>query len=316
MTGVRSRGFTLIEILVVIGIIALLIALILPAVQASREAARRVQCANNLKQIGIALNAYDTTVGSLPSGLNGSRFSIHAMILPYLDQVSVYNSINMAQDASEVLAAPNRTVARTALSCFLCPSDAAPVGGASGWTNYAGCHGYCYQRYGDNGLFVSPPARAMSLGKVPDGTAQTAAFSEWLLGFGGVADPVRDRRRVIFDTDDLHRPGQFDQFVQACHNIDPLTAYIHRADSKGRDWLSGQLRDSLYNHNLPINDNTCTSGGYVQEGAWTAASQHPGVANVLFADGHVRALKESISLTVWQALSTCNGGEPLPGDLF
>ena len=134
----RSRGFTLIELLVVIAIIAVLIALLLPAVQSAREAARRMQCVNNLKQIGIALHNYHDALSILPSGyIAASKFidgetdtapgwSWASMILPQLDQPPLYSSINVYLP---IQAAANTTSTQTILSAFLCPSDQIP----SGW---------------------------------------------------------------------------------------------------------------------------------------------------------------------------------------
>src|SRR5580700_8478775 len=135
---VRRRGFTLIELLVVIAIIAVLIALLLPAVQAAREAARRIQCTNNLKQLGLAINNYHTGINSFPigqswalpdvsppNGYGGSNYGAFAMMLGYMEQQVLYNAINFtfgpSQLASQYAWAVNRTVIGVKLNVLLCP---------------------------------------------------------------------------------------------------------------------------------------------------------------------------------------------------
>lgn len=112
------RGFTLIEVLVVTAVVTLLLALLLPAVQAAREAARRTQCTNNLKQIGLALNAYEAAMGVLPEGM--TNYSPHVMLLPYIEQGPLYNALNFSGFASS-MDLQNYTVRRTQVGLYLCP---------------------------------------------------------------------------------------------------------------------------------------------------------------------------------------------------
>ena len=165
------RGFTLIELLVVIAIIAVLIALLLPAVQAAREAARRSQCVNNLKQIGLAVANYESTNGVLPpTGCGGytepgyNDFSMKTRLLPYMEQSPIYNSLNQSYFAiSKVIPAIQTTAIGTTIATFLCPSDAndpnyTVAGSKTGLNSYGNNIGTCYTM---NGLQFDGPAWRM-----------------------------------------------------------------------------------------------------------------------------------------------------------
>jgi prepilin-type N-terminal cleavage/methylation domain-containing protein/prepilin-type processing-associated H-X9-DG protein len=214
----RRRGFTLIELLVVIAIIAVLIALLLPAVQAAREAARRAQCVNNLKQIGIALHNYHDVVQGLPWGSGPwgwNDWSTHVMILPYIEQTSVFNAINFANGCADGNCGGNNTSAvYNKFNAYLCPSDSDRLTTPQGHNNYVGCagsapnsfYGWNSQSRGSSGAWAgifcfvgvdcsvtpAPPCGSangqdpfwLGFRDITDGLSNTAAFSERVKGIG------------------------------------------------------------------------------------------------------------------------------------
>ncbi len=305
-------GFTLVEVLVVIAIIGILAALVVPAVQAAREAARRAQCANNLKQVGLALHNYESAHGVLPmgGGVLSDQFSFLAHLLPYLDQKPLYDGLNFGAPATNTadLSNPNDTVGTTRLSVFLCPSDFAPSQ-AGARTNYAGNMGTLYRRSGTDGAFEPSEAKPLRLAEFTDGTGGTVAVSEWLSGPYRV--DIRDARRstfgLVMDPDVLDR---FERFADKCRDLDinSVPAY-HIVNTRGRDWLEAGPLGCLYHHVLAPNGHSCTSFLTGRAGAVTAGSLHPGGVNSLFVDGHVSFVKQSIDVRAWRAIGSRNGGE-------
>jgi prepilin-type N-terminal cleavage/methylation domain-containing protein/prepilin-type processing-associated H-X9-DG protein len=213
----RTRGFTLIELLVVIAIIAVLIALLLPAVQAAREAARRSQCVNNLKQIGLGVMNYESAVGALPWGEcphnlgSNNDPSCFVMILPYLEQQNLFNACNFSRQGPSFwnnIDVFNSTVQTTKLNALLCPSDVSRIamgsrlaqGLSPANTNYqsnAGADAYsfltgtaAYAANGSTNQYSGPFASSglvIRLANIIDGTSNTVGFAEVVTGQGAYA---------------------------------------------------------------------------------------------------------------------------------
>jgi prepilin-type N-terminal cleavage/methylation domain-containing protein/prepilin-type processing-associated H-X9-DG protein len=322
------RGFTLIELLVVIAIIAVLIALLLPAVQAAREAARRVQCTNNLKQIGLALHGYVESKGVLPFGQGPeptntwNGWSSLAMLLPYVEQGGLYNSLNFdIPDGSAPGVASNTTGQASRIAGFLCPSDVDRLTGVEGHNNYTGCTG-SKPNMNDGvtlgvfgGMYGPGPyvPTTVGLADITDGTSQTAAYSERVKGIGlyndGQApDPLTPPGSVL-RIDGL--PADADGTYRICFANDPHAAgaTLSGLYSAGSFWHVGTPYGARYNHVMPPNTWSCAGDHTDQAGAHTASSRHPGIVNVLLADGSVRAIKGGVNLAVWRALATKSGGE-------
>jgi prepilin-type N-terminal cleavage/methylation domain-containing protein len=325
-----DRGFTLIETLVAIGIIGVLVALMLPAVQAAREAARRAQCANNLHQIGLALHAYEAANRTFPITYSyvydkaNTRFSyrnmtsIHARLLPYLEQRTVYDAINfeISTTAPEIMQIPlneveialntvNATASMTGISTFLCPSDGG--GFTEHGNNYRGNVGVGPNSVmaaefpdSDNGLFhqlYMPDAV-----RAPDGLSHTVAFSERLRGEGDSPE------RSVYHN--LYFAPTADNIIQSCRiSARPGTETYAFA---GKWWFYTGREQTLYIHAQPPNGIVpdCVDGGVRPAlGMVSARSDHTGGVNVLMGDASLRFVTESIDTSVWRAFGTRNGGE-------
>ncbi len=302
------RAFSLIELLVVVMVVAVLIALILPAVQMAREASRHAQCGSNLHQIGIALNSYAAAQGCWPGGGNGRGYSFHAMLLPFLDQHAAFDALNFDALSNELSPnSPNLTVAYLEVGVFLCPSGRPEKRGGLVGTSYAGSAGVTYRDGRSNGAFA--PGAVISLASFADGTSTTAAAAEWIIGPGGIT--IKDERGSVFATRvSLNGPKNFDAFTAECRDM-PVERCDLVDNDKGRNWLQGGYRYTLYNHVLTANGHSCMSDGRTPEGAYTAGSNHPRGANVLFADGHLKFIGGAVSLVAWRSIGTRNGGEPV-----
>jgi prepilin-type N-terminal cleavage/methylation domain-containing protein/prepilin-type processing-associated H-X9-DG protein len=332
----RRPGFTLIELLVVIAIIAVLIALLLPAVQSAREAARRIQCTNNLKQIGLALHNYHGAWNSFPVGFlyayqgvlpNSSpsqyRWSALAQMAPYLEQTNLFNAINfnfpIAHKPTDSGAlfwpyfAANTTAMATEVAMFVCPSDGAPPPATgTGPTSYAFCAGDGANG-GDatnaDGPFIL--GLPQSVASVTDGTSQTAAASEQSLGIAGPYSQTTPTPIPSPWTRAMARVAAAPLTDAAC-----ATAPDGWLLNKGSSWWDGNYQNTLYNHYLTPNANRPDCIVYHNPGWKAARSYHPGGVNLLFCDGHAGFIKDPVNPMTWRALSTRAGGEVVSADAF
>ncbi|HUY31972.1 MAG TPA: DUF1559 domain-containing protein [Pirellulales bacterium] len=323
-TDFAPRGFTLIELLVVIAVIGILVALLLPAVQAAREAGRRTQCLNNLKQLGIALQNYADQYKVFPAGSvsavygadptvprNFYRWSALAQMTPFMEQLAVHNLINFnlplyggPNQGYQVFPA-NVAGVSVILPGFLCPSDKGrPVtdylGVIFGPTNYAGNMGSGLNggsEYNTDGLFFMNSR--VSFAEIRDGTSTTAAFSESILGESTVGTPPDPNTIYAF-------VGGSPINVANCA---AATTY-NVSDPRGFAWANGEIRCTLYNHaytpNSPLLD--CVgydpTTQYTDTGWRTARSWHPQGVNIGFADGSGRFVSNDVNFRIWNGIST------------
>jgi prepilin-type N-terminal cleavage/methylation domain-containing protein/prepilin-type processing-associated H-X9-DG protein len=337
MTGSR-RGFTLIELLVVIAIIAVLIALLLPAVQAAREAARRTQCVNNLKQLGLAIQNYHDINGALPpTALNSSAtvtpdFALKGRVLPYIEQTAAYNALNMSYLYN---GAQNFSVRILQINAFLCPSDPNIPNGTttvSGMTGSPGYHSYPNNigtfATNNGGTYDGPTYEmnasfggTVSLASIVDGTSNTAIFSEFVRGqnnanIDGLSQIYKDT------TDSIKNAAPLLQLERDCLAVPPVSQGNALATSdqwqKGADWLNQNCaKGGGYSHIMTPNTRSCyfsdtnASKTYTMVGA---SSYHPGGINVTMLDGSVKFIKNSVSPQTWWAIATKAGGEVISAD--
>ena len=312
----KRKAFTLIELLVVIAIIAILVALLLPAVQQAREAARRSQCKNNLKQMGTALHNYlDTTNEVFPRGAYvdrglscccsnadwGKGHTVHMMLLPYIDQATLYNELDFNVRVDQ---GPNAALVSTAIKTYICPSAPGVTMQTSMFNGAVQVHPHNYPgagtlhgwggcgRHGSrtqNGIFAyrrgileengSAADGRMTMAGIMDGTSQTMAFSETAQG-----------RDTIYNG----------------------SASTTWSNYRGRGWADPYYNSTLFSIGPLSTPNSAVSqyGGY---NASNATSYHEGGVHVLFCDGAVKLIGDTIDGNTWFALGTPQSND-LPGD--
>ena len=315
----RRRGFTLIELLVVIAIIAILIALLLPAVQQAREAARRAQCKNHLKQIGLALHNYLDSNRVLPPsfvadndplgwGTGGGEWSVHARILPYLDQANVYNEL----DLSQTYAAPaNAGVTSHRTPVYLCPSDvndrARPDGAITHYPVSYGFNGGSWMVWdgqtGTPGDGAFAPNSKFGPRDFTDGMSNTICFSEV-------------KAFTPYNRDGEAGTSSAPASPEAVEGL-IVGGGSNKANSGHTEWVDGRVHQTGFTTTLPPNarvrvpgggppdegdytscreDKSCTSPTYA---AVTSRSHHEGIVQTLLMDGSVRSISENISHETW-----------------
>ncbi len=304
-TSPARRGFSLIEILIVLAIVGVLGALLLPAIQAAREAARRVKCASNLKQMGLALSVYHESVGSLPMGYvatpsrdvyaTSPGWGWASLILPQIEQGPLYAATNFDLP---VESSPNQTLRSTVLDLYLCPSDTdsglydvqgqwgRPIG-VFATNSYAACFGAGLD-VGDfpdqgNGLFRRN--RVVRFAEILDGTATTISIGE--------------RGACLVQTPWVGAP---DGGISVFSDDEPGLVSDYSAVGRGAELVFAHAGD------VGLNAPGTTAADFY--------SAHVGMANFLFADGSVRPVRSTITLQVYRALCTRSGGEIVSAEAY
>jgi prepilin-type N-terminal cleavage/methylation domain-containing protein/prepilin-type processing-associated H-X9-DG protein len=350
-SGRRRAAFTLVELLVVIAIIGVLIALLLPAVQAARESARRAQCTNNLKQFGLACHNYEQVYKRLPPGkLTGGgneEWSQHARLLSFFEQEGVSDLIDWTLGPGDAV---NQAAREAKILFFLCPSDSdskfdPPGNEALGKTNYranaGGLHGRWRDditpnrnRYEENdGIFLRFQTVANQLNRMDlvgirmadilDGTSQTALFSERIVGDGrnNQIDVRGDWYAVAAIPISTNVLNDTNTMRNRCMAVTPSTGGANQFSEGGRNWSNGNYTPTRYNHVMPPNSKACVAGTpdtstiNTEPTATTATSMHPGGVNVVLCDGSTRFVRESISAIIWQRAGSRKDGNSIGADL-
>jgi len=348
--GGRLRAFTLVELLVVIAIIGILIALLLPAVQAAREAARRMSCTNNLKQLGLAFHTYHDACQGFPAQRCGPSdevsWGMHGFfiaILPYIEQTALYSTItsisppasyngtcgDAAQTWPSCLGAP--AVYQTPIPAFICPSDGTgnsrtPRGGAG--ANYMGSVGDTPWIHGESatnprGFFgggcgyvsTGPNAVFRTMGSLADGTSNTIMLSESVMATGSSSKSLKGGIAVVLG----NTPGDCATIPRAAGSSSSFSGDAWAAATRGAAWYDGRNFSTGFSTVLPPNSPSCNDGNL--HSGWefsyySATSHHTGGVNGAMGDGSVQFISSTINAdrnglaATWAGVTMPSGASP------
>jgi prepilin-type N-terminal cleavage/methylation domain-containing protein/prepilin-type processing-associated H-X9-DG protein len=332
----RRRGFTLIELLVVISIIAVLIALLLPAVQSAREAARRAQCVNNLKQIGLGMHNYQSVNNSLPPGVKGCCWGTWVVfLLGNIEQQQLFNSYNFLgnyltpngpyDSPLRYAGAFNITVSSTRINAYLCPSDGGNESHTSiaslgrfvashnymvnfGNTNYEQdpitVGGVTYQWQGAPFTDIGAPVPDSPIGSMINTITSTVDFAAIT---DGTSNTLMTSEGVVGQSTTANDLRGFSHWAFAAQ----FTGWLQPNSTQPDMMQASSYYVYPYQNNPPAALATGTTGTYM-----AVRSRHPGGVNAGFCDGSVKFIKNSVDLQTWRALSTARGAEVLSGDAY
>jgi prepilin-type N-terminal cleavage/methylation domain-containing protein len=339
----HRRGFTLIELLVVISIIAVLIALLLPAVQSAREAARRIHCSNNLKQMGLGIHNYESTNGALPPAFiqigSGSTitwtngWSAHARILPFMEQGTTYNGINFTLRYSTP---DNSTISGLVVAGFVCPSEIRPeprvnatTGARNGVNTYAWNRGDWYSWGGFGG----------SANRSPFDVNLSRKFAEFT---DGLSNTLLAAEVKTYQPQLSNCSGGLAN-IKSMNNVPPASAGPYDVAPEYNagctvgvtghtEWVDGAVHETGFTTAWPPNKKITRVGGDPGQdfdliglkenrggpmyAAVNSRSYHPGGVNTMLGDGSIRFVKSTINGEAWRALGSMRGGEVIGADSF